>query len=76
MMFHPFDIVVLQCDLPEHKLHKGDLCVIVELYPEDGLEVEFVTGAGQTQALLTLSIEDVRPIGELDMLSTRSIDVA
>ena len=76
MMFHPFDIVVLQCDLPEYNLHKGDVGVVVELYPQDGLEVEFVSGAGKTQALLTLTKEDVRPIGEFDMLSTRSIDVA
>ena len=76
MMFQPFDIVVLQSDFPEHNLHKGDVGVVVELYPQDGLEVEFVTGAGKTQALLTLKKEDVRPIGEFDMLSIRSIDVA
>lgn len=41
-----------------------------------GIEVEFVTGSGKTQALLTLNIEDVRPISENDILSARSLDAA
>jgi len=34
--------------------------VVVEIYPPDGLEVEFVNASGRTKALLTLKSSDVR----------------
>lgn len=34
--------------------------VVVEIYPPDGLEVEFVTALGRTKAVLTLKSSDVR----------------
>lgn len=49
------------------------LKALVEVYEPDGLEVEFVTGNGATQAVVTLSASDVRPIGDDDLLSVRHI---
>ena len=49
------DTVVLTHDLPEHGLRAGDLGAVVELYGQDGVEVEFVRASGQTKALVTLN---------------------
>jgi hypothetical protein len=71
--FDKLECVVLAHDVPEHGLQAGDLGTVVEIYPEGGLEVEFVTGSGVTQALLTLSERDVRKIDSHDLLATRRL---
>lgn len=73
MNFELLDTVVLEKDLPEYGLRRGDLGAVVELYAPDGLEVEFVRASGQTQALVELSIADVRPIQELDLVAVRTL---
>ena len=50
------DTVVLKKDIPAQGLKCGDIGAVVELYKPDGLEVEFVTGSGKTQALITLKL--------------------
>jgi hypothetical protein len=70
------DTVVLTKDLPTYKLKKGDLGAVVEVYAPDGLEVEFVTGSGPTQALVTLKTSDVRTVGPADILAVRTVGVA
>jgi hypothetical protein len=67
------DTVVLRKDIPEHGLRAGDLGAVVELYDPDGLEVEFVTASGRTQALVTLRTADVRRVSDTDMLSVRNV---
>ena len=62
MIYKLLDTVVLDRDLPEHGLRNGDLGAIVQLYEPDGLDVEFVTASGKTQALVTLNVNDVRPV--------------
>ena len=56
------DTVVLQRNMPDYGIKSGDIGAVVETYEPDGIEVEFINGAGKTQALLTLKVEDVRPI--------------
>ncbi len=68
------DTVVLVRDLPEHDLCAGDLGAVVEVYDPDGLEVEFVTAAGRTKALVTLTPSDVRPIADSDLVAVRSLE--
>ena len=68
------DVVVLGRDLPSHGLRKGDLGAVVHVYPPDGLEVEFVTAAGRTKAVVTLSKTDVREVRDTDLISVRSIE--
>ncbi|MBI1950063.1 MAG: DUF4926 domain-containing protein [Acidobacteria bacterium] len=70
--FAALDTVVLVRDLPEHGLKAGDLGAVVEVYPPDGLEVEFVTASGRTTALMTLKFTDVRPISDSDVVAVRS----
>lgn len=73
MNFEVLDTVVLERDLPEHGLRRGDLGAIVEVYQPDGLEVEFVRASGQTQALVELTTSDVRPIQDLDLVAVRTL---
>ena len=68
------DTVVLVRDIPEHDLCAGDLGAVVEVYPPDGLEVEFVTASGRTKALVTLNSGDVRPIADSDLVAVRSLE--
>ena len=76
MTIKALDAVVLLKDLPGHKLKRGDVGAVVEVYAPDGLEVEFVTGSGRRQALVTLKTSDVRAVGAADMLSVRSVGAA
>jgi hypothetical protein len=73
MKYKLLDTVVLDRDLPEHSLCAGDLGAVVEVYEPDGLEVEFVTASGKTQALVTLNVKDVRPVQEGDLVAVRSV---
>jgi hypothetical protein len=70
------DTVVLAKDIPENGLRRGDIGAVVEVYEPDGVEVEFVTGAGATQALLTLSISDIRLIRGSEILAVRPLEAA
>ena len=73
MAYEPLETVVLRRDLPEHGLRVGDLGAIVEVYPPDGLELEFVTASGRTSALVTLRELDVRPVADTDLVAVRSL---
>lgn len=73
MTFHPLDTVVLVKDLPEHRLVRGDLGAVVHVFEPDGLEVEFVSAAGKTEALVTLSVRDVRQVKETDIIAVRDL---
>jgi hypothetical protein len=70
------DTVVLTRDLPEHGLRHGDIGAVVEVYEPDGVEVEFVTGSGRTQALVTLKAADVRSLADSEILTARSVAAA
>ncbi|MBI5364962.1 MAG: DUF4926 domain-containing protein [Planctomycetes bacterium] len=74
MQFQRLDTVILNRDLPQHGLRRGDLGAVVEVYLPNDLEVEFVTLAGRTAALLTLPVSDVRGVSEADLPSVRSFD--
>lgn len=76
MTFQLLDTVVLNHDVPEHGLRRGDLGAVVDVYGSEGLEVEFVTGSGRTQALLTLAVTDVRPVEDRDLIAVRPLDEA
>lgn len=74
MRFKQLDTVVLDRDLPQHGLRRGDLGAVVEVYEPDGLEVEFVTASGKTEALLTLKVGDVRSVADGDLIAVRPFD--
>jgi hypothetical protein len=68
------DTVVLNVDLPEHGLQRGDLGAVVQVYGHNSLEVEFVNGAGRTQALLTLKVSEVRAILPTELIAVRPLN--
>lgn len=72
-MFKLLDTVVLERDLPEQGLRRGDLGAVVDVQPPDGLEVEFVLASGKTQALVSLRVADVRAVAEHDLIAVREL---
>ena len=71
-VFRELDMVVMVHDRPEAGLRAGDLGALVHLYAPDAFEVEFVTASGRTQAVVTLTSADVRPVQDDDLLAVRS----
>src|SRR6185295_194441 len=67
MRVKELETVVLDRDLPEHGLREGDFGAVVQVYSPENLEVEFVTASGRTQALVSLSASDVRPVSDEDL---------
>ena len=74
MKFKLLETVVLNCDLPDRGLRKGDLGAIVHVYEPDGLEIEFVSAAGKTEALVTVKENDVRAVSDNDLITVRQLD--
>jgi hypothetical protein len=74
MMYKLLDTVALTHDIPSAGLRRGDLGAIVEVLAPDALEVEFVAASGRTQALLTLTGDDVREVGDHDLIAVRSLE--
>lgn len=68
------DRVVLTQPLPSQGLEAGDVGTIVHLY-RDGTayEVEFVTLAGDTEAVVTVEAAQLRPIGPREIVHAREI---
>ena len=75
-MYKLLDTVALTHDVPDAALCRGDLGAIVEVHAPDAFEVEFVAASGRTQALLTLHTEDLRQVGDKDLIAVRSLQEA
>ena len=73
-MFNVLDTVALTHDVPSAGLRRGDLGAVVEVLSPSAMEVEFVAASGRTEALLTLGIEDVRHVGDRDLIAVRSLE--
>lgn len=76
MSFHPLDVVVLKSDQPAHGLKPGDLGAIVDIYSPDAIEVEFITASGRTKALVTVQPDDIREVGDDDLVAVRPVGAA
>lgn len=68
-----FDTVVLRRAVPDAGLETGDVGAIVHVHAPESFEVEFVTGEGDTVAVLTLSAADLRPIEHGEILHVRTL---
>ena len=75
-MFKLLDTVVLKRDVLEAGLRAGDLGAVVEVYDADHFEVEFVAASGRTQALVTLSSDDLRHVNDRDLIAVRPLQHA
>ena len=69
------DMVVLTISLPGDKLQAGDVGTVVHVYKEgEAYEVEFSTmGGGSPFALVTLTADRVRPLGDRDLFHVREL---
>lgn len=72
-MIKELDSVVLTVDLPEHRLKRGDVGTVVLLHGATGYEVEFMTLGGETLAVVSLSKEQVRPVGNREIAQARAV---
>jgi hypothetical protein len=76
-MIKELDTVVLSKDLPEHGLKKGDIGAVVHSYKDNkAFEVEFITGQGNTVAVVTLKTENVRLMQDKEILHVRKLQAA
>ena len=75
-MIQELDNVVLTVDVPEHYLKRGDVGTVVLTHGTEGYEVEFITLAGETVAVVSLSVEEVRPIAANELPHARNFEAA
>lgn len=73
-MIEELDTVVLTRAIESHDLEAGDVGTVVHIYDRGtAFEVEFVTAEGLTVALLTLRANQIRSIGNSEILHVREL---
>lgn len=76
-MIKELDTIVLSRDIPEYGLSRGDIGAVVHRYKGgSALEIEFVTGEGETIGVVTLDTRDVRPMHANELLHFRKLKAA
>ena len=76
-MIKELDLIVLERDVPEAGLTRGDIGTVVGIYADQqGFEVEFMTAEGKTIDVLTLEREDIRPFSGHEILHSREMEMA
>ncbi len=76
-MISELDTVVLTRTIQEYGLEAGDVGAVVHVYSDGrAYEVEFITAAGETVAVLTLTDSDVRPMKAREILHARLLPAA
>jgi hypothetical protein len=73
-MIKEFERVILNTDIPEFNLEKGDIGTVVMIHDNGaGYEVEFITLDGTTVAIQTLSANQIRMIKTSEIAHVRDI---
>jgi hypothetical protein len=73
-MIKELDPVVLTQSLPEQGLQAGDVGWVVMIHAGGaGYEIEFVTLAGETVSVVTVSAEAVRPVRAKEIAHARRV---
>jgi ATP-dependent exoDNAse (exonuclease V) alpha subunit len=73
-MIGELDDVVLERDLPRHGLKRGDIGTVVLVHDQGkGYEVEFTSLDGETVAVVTLSVGEVRAVGHGEIAHARGM---
>jgi hypothetical protein len=73
-MIHEHDCVVLTASIPEAGLEAGDIGTVVHVHKGGaGYEVEFMTLAGRTVAVVTLRPVQLRSIEPRDIAHVREL---
>jgi hypothetical protein len=73
-MISEHDRVVLTAPIPVEGLVAGDVGTVVHLYG-DGIacEVEFTTLEGETAAVVTIEMAQLRPVGKREITHAREL---
>lgn len=73
-MIRELESVVLEADLPDVNLKRGDIGVVVMLHKGgEGAEVEFVALDGETVAVVTLHRSQLRPVRHREIAHARAV---
>ena len=73
-MIKEHDCVVLTQDVPGEGLQAGDIGTVVHVHRGgSGYEVEFMTLAGETVAVVTLLPAQLRPVARRDLAHVREL---
>ncbi len=73
-MIQELESVVLNIDLPEYGLERGDIGTVVLTHRGgEGYEVEFVTLDGETVTVVSLWASQVRPISRGEIAHVRPV---
>lgn len=73
-MIQELDTVVLTRLVAEFNLQPGDIGTVVHVYKDHAAyEVEFMTGEGETIAVLTLLPNDIRTVKNREILHVRQL---
>jgi hypothetical protein len=75
-MIKVLDTVVLEVELAQHGLKRGDIGTVVLLHGDVGYEVEIVSLTGETLAVVSLKSEQVRPLGAREIAQARPLEPA
>ena len=68
-MIKELDTVVLDVDLPEYHLEKGDIGTVVLIHQNHkGYEVEFITLEGETLVVISLYPSQIRGVQKKEIL--------
>jgi hypothetical protein len=77
MKFNLYTDVALACDLPEHRLCRGDVVRLVEHHRapngEEGYSVEVLGAKGQTMAVVAVPVTALEPLRDDEILSVRNM---
>lgn len=71
-----YDLVVLEEDIPNSRLKKGDVGTIITIYKEgQAYEVEFVTLTGEPIAVETMLAHQIRAVHANEIMAVRDLRV-
>ena len=73
-MIKELDTVVLDVDLPEYHLEKGDIGTVVSIHQNHkGYEVEFITLEGETLVVISLFPSQIRKVQKREIPHVRLV---
>jgi hypothetical protein len=77
MRFELYTDVALTCDLPEHRLHRGDIVKLVDHHvaPDgtEGYSIEVFNAVGDTIAVTTVPASALEALRKDEVLSARTL---
>ncbi len=77
MKFELYTEVALTCDVPEHRLRRGDIVKLVEHHkaPDrtEGYSIEVFNAVGDTIAVTTVPASAIEALREDEVLCTRAL---